>query len=189
MSSHASRSSPGFFLLLICIVLSVGTSCTALKGNDVDTTLTEETARAELIDYFRNTLEKLPMGVSLALEPAAPGDTAAYNAGTVAPCDDNDQSGSGLVNLGLIYWVHGVKTTENSDYFHKIVQIWRDWNWSIDEDATSGFLRGRASGPDDYTVTVVDNSRGGLAIMGSSPCFPRTATGTPTPQPTTVDHP
>lgn len=189
MNSRPSGSPAAILVLLLCLALSVCASCTSTKGNDVNPSLTEETARVHLIDYFRETLTSLPKFVSLALEPAAPGDAAKYNAGTAAPCDDKDKSGSGPVNLGLNYWVHGVAPAENAECFHKVVQIWRDWKWHIEEDSTSGFLRGRATSPENYSLTVIDNGFGGLSIIGSSPCFPRTAAGTSTPQPSTVPHP
>lgn len=155
----------------------------------MDESLTETSARATIIDYMSRTLGTLPPGVSFRLSPPKPEFGGTFNPGTVAPCNDNDHDATGPVDLAINYWINGISSSAFDETLRSVLQVWRSWGWSTEENNEHGYLNAKARTPDGYTLIIDNNRVGGFSVTGASPCFPRKNAGTAIPQPEAIEHP
>lgn len=153
----------------------------------MDTSLTEAGTQARMFDYFTATLAALPAGISLAQAAPIP-NLEDQEPGITVPCDDNDQTDTGPINLQVGFWVHGVPVGEEDVTFEAFVDAFTAQGWSPVRDSSSLTIV-RAYTPDGYALIAQLNPVGGLSLTGSSPCFPKANEGTTTPQPTAIPHP
>jgi len=105
------------------------------------------------------------------------------------PCDDNDQSGTGPVDLRFARWLQGTRPEQASGYVDTVTAAWKARGWDTDDNANPGIRRVRATTGDGYTLIMTVNDMGYLSLAGSSPCFPRANAEPGTPMPATILHP
>jgi len=172
-------------LLVLVTVLS---ACGSTKGKQMDPEFTATAAQTQLLELFSQTLALLPAETSLSLERSSP-KLQSHDLGVSAPCDDNDQTGKGPVNLSIAYWVHGVPQGVERKYVDMVAAGWAEKGWSPRDDggAQSRIVRGYPLR--GYAVIIQVNPVGGVSLTGSSPCFPFANVNVTTPQPRTVPHP
>ncbi len=173
------------FTVLFALLAACSTNNTGESGEN---SINKEIAQARTLEYFTVTLAGLPAHATLSLENPTPGSDPLYP-GITVPCDDNDQTDTGPVNLQVGYWVHGIATGQEVSYFDMIAQVFNANGWSpqLDVRGTQRNLRGYTR--DGYALIAQLNIVGELSLTGSSPCFPKANDQTSTPQPSTIPHP
>lgn len=105
------------------------------------------------------------------------------------PCDDNDQTNTGPVNLQLDYWVHGIPEGDGIAYFESVSKAFADKGWSPQRDIRGGQRIVRGYTTNGYALIAHLNVNGELSLTSSSPCFPKTNDHSTTPQPSVIQHP
>lgn len=160
------------------------------KGVAVDTTLTEAAARERITAYFLDTLRALPPGVGLSRVPQNPNLAAlGEDAAISVPCDDNNDDPRKPEQAQLGYWVVGVPAGQDSHYFELIRNYWTGRGFRLNPDSTSRWAA--VWTPDGYSLSVKNAGMGdgSLSLDSGSPCYPRSAKGTTSPQPTELKRP
>ncbi|MDG3010317.1 hypothetical protein G4X40_09145 [Rhodococcus sp. D2-41] len=152
----------------------------------MDQSLTEQAARDRSYDYLRQTLAALPPGVSLSYHPDSPvlGD---LRPGVTVPCDDSNTVEHGPWNVQIRYWLVGVPPGQDRHYFDLIRAFWAGKGWTIRHGSTDDYTV--ATTPDGYSIALQDAGKGhgSLSLATFSPCFPESAQGTTTPQPSVIE--
>jgi hypothetical protein len=180
--------------LAVAVVMVAGalTGCAHHNGNrkgaGVGTNLTEAAARERITTYLLETLAALPPGVGLSRTPDNP-NLATLDEPVRVPCNDSDLVTDGPVQVQIRYWVVGVPAGQTARYFELIRDVWTRRGWALSPDSDSRWAP--VATPDGYGLNV-QNARkgdGSLSIAAGSPCFPQSAEGTTTPQPTELKRP
>jgi hypothetical protein len=159
------------------------------KGATVETSLNTEIAQGRILEYFAQTLAALPPQASLSLNHPTPGPGGEFSLAYTVPCDDNDQTNTGPVNLQLRLWMHGIPKGQGDAYFEMISKEFAARGWSP-KPGTAGpsrIVRGYTK--DGYAVIAQLNAEGDINLAGSTPCFPKANDQSSVPPPTTVAHP
>ncbi|MFD7841359.1 hypothetical protein ACFV4K_00265 [Nocardia sp. NPDC059764] len=158
------------------------------EGTKVDSSLTESTARDRINAYLLESLQGLPPSVSYSITSDNSYLGVMHTPSLTVPCDDRGHAdGSEVVQLS--YWVVGVPTGQNAQYFELIRNAWTARGWTLQSDADSRWAPVHT--PDGYVLVLQyapaqDHS---LSITAGSPCFPRAAAGTTAPPPTEIKRP
>jgi hypothetical protein len=154
----------------------------------VETNLTRDAAQAAMFTHFTEVLRRVPTALSLAQAAPKP-NLAVQENGITVPCQDNNTTGTGPLNLQVAFWVQGITTDGETDAYQALVQSFTDAGWSTVPDPAYPEEVTRAYTPDGYALIAQLNSVGGLSLTGSSPCFPAANDTTTAPQPTAIPHP
>ncbi|MFE3187763.1 hypothetical protein ACFXHA_02065 [Nocardia sp. NPDC059240] len=179
------------------------TACGGQSSSSTDTPstaagagpLTEATAQDRIRQYLTETLNALPPGAALSAPPSeVDGKKPEVDLRNLpaAPCDGDLNNITGPKKAQVWYWLTGVPVTKTADYFNDIVRIWRDRLWNV--TPIKAGEQSNAVTTDGYLLAVIlgkasnTDSENGLALAGTSPCFPNTATGTTTPLPVTIEQ-
>jgi hypothetical protein len=182
---------PLIVLLLTIAALLVG--CGNEKGGTgapMSKSLNETAARERINAYLLDTLRSLPPGVALSRTPDNPSlATLGDEAAITVPCDDNETSPDGPVQAQTGYWVVGVPAGQNANYFNMIQNYWTARGYRSTPGANAQWVAVKTS--DGYSLALTDANKGdgSLSITAGSPCFPNSAKGTTTPQPTELKRP
>ncbi|NQE87452.1 hypothetical protein [Nocardia terpenica] len=181
---------------IIVAVAACGVVLTGCSGHSPSSTgqLNETTARDKIQKYLTETLNALPPGVALTLPPREPnGQKPEFDVANLgpAPCDGDPNDTTGPKKAQVWYFLTGVPAGKVGDYFTAVVHIWRDRLWQVwpMKDTQSNTVT-----HDGYLLAVArfknsdPNREDGLALAGTSPCFPNSATGTATPLPSSIEH-
>jgi hypothetical protein len=160
--------------------------CDDHKG--VGMSLSEAGARERINTYFIDTLRALPAEVGLSLKPENR-DLGALSPGFAVPCNDRSGDTSGPVQVQIRYWVTGVPAGQTAHYFQLIRNVWTQRGYRPDPNPEPDWAAFRTS--DGYGLVVQDAGKGdgSLSISAGSPCFPESAQGATSPQPTLIPHP
>ncbi|KZM70450.1 hypothetical protein [Nocardia terpenica] len=166
------------------------TGCGKHKGAQMDSPLTEAAAREQINTYLLDTLEALPPGVGLSRTPDNPNlGTLGTGAANTVPCEDDNSNPDGPVQAQTSYWVVGVPRGQNDHYFQLIRDYWTGRGFHLHPGSDSRWAA--VMTPDQYRLNVQDAGKGdgSLSIGAGSPCFPKAAKGTATPQPPELTRP
>lgn len=157
-------------LLLPLVVLVCST---AQEGATVDSSLTQTVAQDRMVELLASSLAGLPATASLdVVNPRAPQNP--FQSSQTAPCDDNDTTSSGPVNVTLYRWaVDGTPPRTVGDVA-TVSATWTAAGWSVQTRPDGSAV---ATTPDGYTLRASKNDGGDFAIIAGSPCFPRQNTG------------
>ncbi|MBO0853407.1 MAG: hypothetical protein J2P18_06525 [Nocardia sp.] len=195
MSVTRSKSKAAFTALGIALaaVVVLFAGCGNHKGDKgvpMNTTVTESAARERITAYFLDTLRALPPGVGLSRTPQNP-DLSAFkdDAAISVPCDDNNDDPRKPEQAQLAYWVVGVPAGQDSHYFELIRNYWTGRGFRLNPDSDSRWAAVWTQ--DGYSLSVKNAGKGdgSLSVGAGSPCFPKSAAGTTTPQPTQLRRP
>lgn len=139
----------------------------------MDSKLTYDKARAQVYTYLQRSVDALPKGPSLGLQPDPGTQRQALSPGGMLGC--SDQPGASSKNTPgsyqVSYWVNGVPNGQQGEYTKKLVATWTKWGWTqkkrFDPKMTV------FDSPDGYTISVTnaDNGPGGVSLSATSPCF------------------
>jgi hypothetical protein len=132
------------------------------KGDEVQTTITEDQAKARIEEYVRQALAVLPSEARLELQSAA----------SSVPCDDPTDNGPrGRVTVGNTYWVRGLSSERNSQYLDSMISWWKQHDFSVldDKRPASNYVRVESK-RDGFRIAFSDNPRGELLLGADSPC-------------------
>ncbi len=174
---------------LLIASLTLLAACSATNpGASVQPSITKEAAQVRILEYFADTLTVLPAQATLSWESPTPGSDS-LGPGITVPCNDNDQTDTGAVNLQLDYWIHGMPKGDGINYFESVSKVFADKGWSPQRDIRGPQRIVRGYTNDGYSLIAQLNVHGDLSLTGSSPCFPKANDHSTTPQPSTVPHP
>lgn len=153
-------------------------------------TLTESVARDHINTYLLDTLRALPPGVGLSVTPDNP-DLGALGPQVVlnVPCDDNNDDPRNPVQTQIAYWITGLPSGQTDHYFGVIRDYWTGRGYRLNPDSTSHWAA--VATPDGYSLALNNAGKGdgSVSITSGSPCFPKSAEDTTTPQPTELERP
>ncbi|WP_024800132.1 hypothetical protein [Nocardia sp. BMG51109] len=186
-------SARAMFGVLLIAVMAMLTGCGGEsndKGVQVDSSLTEATARERINTYLSETLQALPPGVGLSRTPDNPNlGILGAGAATTVPCEDSNVDTDGAVQLQIRYWVVGIPLGEGGHYFELIRNVWSQRGFLLNPASDSRWAA--VMTPDQYRLNVQDAGQGdgSLSMGAGSPCFPESGEGTTTPQPTEIRRP
>ncbi|MDG3015830.1 hypothetical protein [Speluncibacter jeojiensis] len=154
----------------------------------MDQSLTEQIARERGYNYLRETLAALPPGVSLSYHPDNP-VLGALGPENPVPCNDSNTVEHGPMNVTSGYWLVGVPAGQGRHYFDLITQLWSGWGWR--ESPGADMKWAAFNNTDGYSLVIQDAGKGdgSLSLTTTSPCFPESAAGTTTPEPSVIEHP
>ncbi len=152
----------------------------------MDPSFTESAAQDRLVALAKDTLGTLPVGTELTRDNPTLGRTPRFRTSRTLPCDDNDQTGAGPVNLQFERWVQGTLPEQANGHLDAALALWKGRGWSVRDDGKPSLRQVRAFTDDGYALTLYSNDIGYLTLAGSSPCFPRANTGAGTPLPATI---
>jgi hypothetical protein len=167
------------------------TGCGSDKGaTTVDQSLSESKARDRINTYLAETLKALPPSVGLSLAPDNPNlASLGPKAAIVVPCTDGAPTEGTPLQSQISYWLVGVPAGQGQEYFTRIHTIWTQRGWKLNPHSDARWAT--VLTPDGYSLTVQDAGKGdgSLSITAGSPCFPASAKGGASPQPTAIPHP
>jgi hypothetical protein len=137
--------------------------------NSVDPNLTQAVVQRQITDYLTQVLGVLPAQLTLSQASPTPGKDP-FDPNIAVPCDDNDQTATGPLNVQDSYWVHGMGDGQQQATLDAISAAFTEKGWTVTND-NNGSIRGFT--PDGYALIADLNTVGELSLSGSTPCFPR----------------
>jgi hypothetical protein len=165
--------------------------CGTDKGTAaMDESLTEAKARERINTYLVETLKALPPSVGLSRTPDNPElGTLGNEAAISVPCTDGAPTPETPLQAQIGYWIVGIPSGQVQRYFSRIHEIWTGKGWKLSPESDARWAT--VVTPDGYSLTVQDAGKGdgSLSLTAGSPCFPASAQGTTSPQPTEIKHP
>lgn len=177
------RHLSGVAATVIVLVTLVGCS-TPTKGATVDTALTQTAAQTRMVELLAGSLVGFPATASLDVaNPRAPQNP--FQTRTTAPCNDNDTTSSGPVNLGMSRWVVDGTPPHPAGDVATVAATWSAAGWSVQSRSDGSAV---ATTGDGYTLDASTSKQGDLNIAAGSPCFPRPTTAGPS-APAVIPHP
>lgn len=162
-------------LVALALPLIVLACSTPQEGATVDSSLTQTAAQTRMVELLASSLSALPATASLDVtSPRAPQNPLQTT--TTAPCNDDDTTSSGPVNLGMSRWAVDGNPPQPVGAVASVTAVWSAAGWSVDTRSDGSAV---TTTPDGYTLTAQTSVQGDLSIGAGSPCFPRENTGGP----------
>ncbi|WP_405498273.1 hypothetical protein [Nocardia sp. NBC_00511] len=156
----------------------------------VDSSLSELSARDRITAYLLETVENLPPGASLSFTPDAPdlGTLGARGPVTV-PCQDGNLQTGGPQQVQVGYWVVGIPAGQDSHYFELIRNIWTQRGFQLQSDGTAEWAP--VTTPDGYGLNVkyLPEKANSVSISAGSPCIAKSNLASAATQPSEIKRP
>lgn len=154
-------------------------------NRNINPELTQAIVQAQVTQYFHQALGEVPAGLSLSY--AAPiKNLQDLDPSATVPCDDNDQTATGPLNVQDGYWVHGIVDGQQQATLDRFGSAFSTLGWRVSND-NNGTIRGVT--PDGYALIADLNTVGSMSLSGSTPCFPRANTVKGIAPVTAIPHP
>lgn len=149
------RHLPGVVATVVVLVTLVGCS-TPTKGATVDTKLTQTAAQTRMVELLAGSLAGFPATASLDVRnPRAPQNP--FPPSQSAPCDDNDNTSSGPVNVALYRWVVDGTPPRPIGDVATVAASWSAAGWSVESRSDGSAV---TTTPDGYTLDASDQQSG-----------------------------